>query len=293
MLARMRLGRAMIGAVLAGVLLVSVTSCANPPGTDGNLLNQWPAMAAPAGWQPDAGVCLDEFTETVRRASYKPVECQQPHRYETVHIGEFTGIAASAEAPPAKTSEAFRAAWTECDAKTSEYLGGPWRERKIWIGVTVASAPAWQAGAKWYMCQMAKVEQLKGNVTTGRQSLKAQFELPALQFGCYQVEADGKYVVKGCTEPHNAEFVGVAKWDSTYESMREEAKKDGDKIHQECQRIVSTFAGAPVRTGTWNWSPSQSDWEAGDRSLRCFLYLSTTSVSKSLKGVGAAGWPLK
>ncbi|HCT76356.1 MAG TPA: hypothetical protein DGG94_01615 [Micromonosporaceae bacterium] len=293
MLARMRVSWALIRVALAVILVASLSACANPPGTDDNLVNQWPAMAAPTAWKPDAGVCLDEFQETARRASYKPIDCRQRHRYETVHIGEFTGVAANADATPAKNSEAYRTAWAECDAKASDYLGGPWQERKIWIGVSLPAAASWQGGSRWYLCQMAMVEQVKGNVNAGNTSLKGQFDLPAIQFGCYQVDAEGKYEVKSCTEAHNTEFVGVVKWNSSYESMRAEATREGDKIHVECQKSVATFAGAQVRTGTWNWSPSQADWEAGDQILRCYLYLGTTSVSKSLKGVGAAGWPLK
>jgi hypothetical protein len=107
------------------------------------------------------------------------------------------------------------------------------------------------------------------------------------------VEADGEYQAKRCDEPHNAEFVGVISWSYSYAAMREESAKDGDRIHQECQKSVAAFAGATVRTGTWNWSPDEAEWLAGDQSLRCYLYLNATTVSRSLKGAGTAGWPLK
>jgi hypothetical protein len=246
-------------------------------------------MAAPAGWAPKAGVCLGEIASTMRRTTYLPLDCAQSHRYELFHVGQMQDAAQ----PPQKGSPGYRSAWARCDEEASRYLGGPWRERKIWIGLTLPSSQGWQAGGTWFGCALGAVEQLRGAPMALSQSLKGAFDLPALQFGCYQVGADGRYQPKKCDEPHNAEFTGVVSWSSSYAAMLEEAAKDGDRIHQECQKSVAAFAGATVRTGTWNWSADETEWDAGDQSLRCYLYLNTTTVSRSLRGVGTAGWPLK
>lgn len=281
--------RRLLRTALAAVLLAPA-GCANPPGTDGDLVNEWPAMAAPAGWKPGAGVCLGDIPSTMRRTTYLPLDCAQSHRYELFHVGQLDG---EADQPPQKGSAAHRTVWARCDEEASRYLGGPWRERKIWMGVTLPSPQVWQGGGTWFGCAMGAIEQLRGAPMALSRSLRGAFDLPLLQFGCYQVSADGRYQAKKCDEPHNAEFTGVVSWNSSYAAMREEAAKEGDRIHQECQKTVAAFAGAPVRTGTWNWSADEFEWEAGDQSLRCYLYLNTTTVSKTLRGVGTAGWPLK
>ncbi len=269
-----------------------LTGCATPPeGTDGKLVNEWPAMAPPGGWEPAAGSCLSWHADSMRRVNYKPESCDQAHFYEIVHVGK----TADAPSPPAKSAEAYLKAWLECDAKTTELLGGPWRERKVNLALSLPSAEAWDSGARWFICLAAQVRRVNdGDTVLVKGSFKNRFADPELQFGCFQVDAAGGYLAKSCSEPHNAEFAGLASWEGSWESVNAESEKERGQDHTLCARVVAGFVGvSTLRTGTWIWLPKQADWNLGDRSLRCYLYLEGTSVSNSLKGVGAKGWPIK
>jgi hypothetical protein len=280
---------------LAGAfgLALFVAGCAAPPkGTDGDLDNEWPAMSAPAGWEPQAGVCTDVQGNTMRRTLYQPEDCKEAHSYEFVHIGKLPDSAQ----PPVKESEAYRKAWSECDTKTTELLGGPWRERKLRIALSLPSTQNWEAGARWVACLALRVRQVNASTPVESSgSLKGAFAAPELQFDCYQVDKSGEYTTKSCTEPHNAEFAGVVDWGGNWDSIEAEwAKEGGGKTHDVCRPVIAAFIGASnVSIGTWAWRSNEEDWEVGDRSLRCFLWLDNVSVSKSMKGVGAKGWPLK
>jgi hypothetical protein len=78
-------------------------------------------MAEPTGWEPKAGACFAEFFVQAHRATYTPIECTQDHRYETVLVGQFTGDAAKLDTPPRAGSPEMKAAWADCDAKTTEF----------------------------------------------------------------------------------------------------------------------------------------------------------------------------
>ena len=277
-------------ALLAVALLVA--GCAPPPGTDGDLVNEWGAMAEPTGWEPAAGVCLSWHSDFIRRVNYKPVNCAEAHYYEIVHIGTLAG---GGSAPPAKSTQAYREAWARCDAKTTELLGGPWRERRINLALSLPATEAWRSGARWVICSAAQVHRLNaGDTMLIRGSFRGRFGDPELQFGCVQVEPNGNFVPRSCTQPHNAEFAGLADWPGSWESLLAESDKDQGQDHTLCAEVVATFAGAAsVRTGTWIWMPKEADWNLGDRSLRCYLYLEDTQVSDTLQGVGAGGWPVR
>jgi hypothetical protein len=276
-------------ATLALALLVS--ACAAPPkGTDGDLDNEWPAMQAPTTWEPKAGVCVNIMSDTMRLGLYQPRDCQGNHLHEFIHIGTFTETTL-----PSKESEAYRKAWAECDVKTTELLGGPWRERKLRIGISLPSPEHWEAGARWFGCVANRVKQLNEVSPIGMtSSFKGKFADPELQFDCFQVVKGGQFTVTSCTEPHNAEFAGLVNWDGTWESVNAETDKPSGKDHQLCQRAIATFVGVTNnRSGTWNWLPAEEDWNAGDRSLRCYLWLDDVSVSTSMKGVGVKARPIK
>jgi hypothetical protein len=279
--------------VLALALLVS--GCASlPNGADGKLVNEWPAMAEPAGWTPAAGGCQDDFQNFLSRNSYKPADCGKLHYYEFIHVGQITGAEADLQTSPDAGTVTYRKAWAECDTKATEYLGGPWRDRKIGVKVSFPSGAAWKGGARWYVCSIAQVSQVSRPPVFTTGPLKAKFAEPLFEFGCYQVTAaEGKvteYVSTACTSPHNAEFVGAAEWAVDFAVADAETESDRNKRHSICAKVVHSFVGASVNTGTWTWTPSEDDWTSGDDSLRCYLYSGTTSLKRSMKGVGAKGW---
>ena len=288
---RTRLGRVLSAVLLTSAALLAMSGCA---GVD--LVSQWPAMAEPTGWLPKVGACTGSYGETSYRSGYTPAECAAAHGYETVHVGTFTGDAAALPKPPARGSTAWQAAWAECDTKTTEYVGAPWRDGKIWIAVSVPSPGNWEGGARWFRCEAAVTSDRLGGRITWSTTLKGKLATDAsLKFGCYTVpkEQDKPWAEVACTEAHNAEYVGTFLSTDSYEDL----SKSKDSIHRKCLSLVAGFVGVPddgmmkYRSGTGYNLPSAQEWEAGDHGIRCHLYLSKTKTS-SLRGAGTKGLPI-
>lgn len=294
--------RQVIGRTVAGVALVAATLLATsacgvklPAGADGDLVNQWAAMPAPESWRPVEAKCAADFREVSYRSSYRPVECDQSHSYETVAVGDFTGAAAAAAAPPAEGSADMRSAWAACDKKVTAHLGGDWRGGAVWFGVSVPSAAGWSGGARWYRCELTALDGQYGDPVTRTATLQGEFaKASALKYGCYQYNRKDLAPI-ACTKGHNAEFVGV--WNAGNTAY---AKLNGqkDKIAKACRGVIAKFVKVPndgnmnYRTGVvWNW-PSKADWEAGDHAVRCHLWLDKKKVTRSLKGAGTKGLPI-
>jgi hypothetical protein len=287
--------------LLAGVTLLA-SACANPPGTDGNLVNEWPAIAAPEGWAPKADTCHKEFAVTSYRRAYAPVSCTAEHRYETVHIGEFTGDAAKLPAPPTNVGNTeMYAAYQDCDAKTTAFLGGEWRTGRLWIGVSVPSVGAWKGGARWYRCELSvrgDDPYLPGSANWSK-SLKGEFAAASeLKYGCYDIpeDEDKDWISTACTANHNAEFVGVFPVTHTWADLDSESV--ATSIHAKCRSMIAGYVGVPdngdmkYRTGTYYRYPTEQAWADGDRAIRCHLWLSGKTLKRSLKGTGNSGLPI-
>lgn len=285
--------RRILGAgVLAGITLVASAACAKV-----DLMDTWPAMAEPTGWMPEAGVCTDTYSETSPRGGYKPVECDQEHGYETVHIGTFTGNAAAAAKAPEPGSAELAAAWTECDAKTTDYVGAPWRDGNLWIAVSVPSPGGWEGGARWFRCEVATTGHRIGDLTKTDQSVNGVLTAETdLRRGCYQnpKDEDKPWVPVKCSEVHNTEYVGSFIATDTWEGLQ--ANSAG--AHQKCRSLIAGYVGVPddgkmkYRTGSSYTFPSKQDWEAGDHGVRCHLWLGDKKLTSSLKGGGTKALPI-
>ncbi len=281
-----------LGCALAAVTLLAVSGCAST-----NLVDAWPSMAEPTGWEPKAGVCTDAYSESSPRGGYKPLDCTVSHGYETVHIGKFAGEAASLPAPPAAGSPYLTTAWAECDTKTSEYVGGQWRDGLIWIAVSVPSKGAWDGGARWFRCEAAPTSYRLGDLEPISKTLKGALSSdPELLRGCYQnpKEEDQPWVPVACNAAHNTEFVGSFISTDSFDSV----KGNLGAIHDKCRSIIAGYVGVPddgnmkYRTGSSYTYPSKADWDAGDRGIRCHLWLGDKNVTSSLKGGGTKALPI-
>jgi Septum formation len=288
--------RALLFSTLPALLLlsVSVSACGGTKGIDGVLTDEWPAIGEPVAWTPPQQGCRASFSTILSRFTFDGVDCAQAHRMEIVHVGQFPDSPGLTK-PPTVGQPEFTAAWAECDAKVTAFLGGPWRDRKIWISVSVPSAVSWSSGARWFACEAAVITQMKGSPTSVSYSLKGKFAAePALAYGCLQVDKEGKWSSKACTEPHNSEFAGSLAWGTSYEDLNKEIARDDNAVHRKCMEVIAGFVGTRVRTGTYVWIPTESDWNAGDKTIRCFFWLGEDkSVTRSMKGAGASGWPLR
>ncbi|WP_436525739.1 septum formation family protein [Actinoplanes sp. HUAS TT8] len=293
-------------AATLGVIVLVAAGCGNTGNLDGDLTNDWGAMAPATGFEPLADTChLANFAKTGPRATYEEVDCAVQHRTETVFVGAYTGAAAEAEQPPSDTSAGARAAYATCDQKTSTYVGGPWRTARLWIGVTHPSPAAWTGGSRWFRCDVVELDSIEDNGALVERQGSLRGVLTAgsdLELGCYAIKLkDGGAIdtmpPSPCGERHNAEFVGV------WEAPSAEAYPRGDaaweKFHDGCRTVVATWAGVPddknlqFRTGVVSLPGNADVWAEGDRGVRCYLWLDGAELTTSLKGKGTRSLPVQ
>ncbi|ROP31555.1 septum formation family protein [Couchioplanes caeruleus] len=301
-----RLSRCGVAAALSVLVAVSLAGCAKPGGVDGDLTDQWAALGVPTGFTPTAGTChLANFSQFGPRASYEEVDCQLVHRTETVHVGEYPSPAAEAPEPPANASAAARAAYATCDKKTTEYVGGPWRTARLWIGVTQPTRAAWAGGARWFRCEVVVSSSVEddGGLVQRVGTLRGALQEAAspLLLTCYRVLLDkdgeiGTMPAAPCSAPHNAEFVGV--WDAG-DRAYPKTTKQWDAYHDGCRGLIASYVGVPddadlqYRAGVVSLPGGDDVWELGDRGVRCYLWVDTNKLKGSLKGKGQKALPVQ
>lgn len=290
---------------LGGATALTFSGCGNPAGVDGDLTDDWVAVSEPKPFVPPAEVCHSgDYSDVAYLSSFNPVDCATSHRLETVHVGEFTGGAASASAPPKKGSPEIRAAYAECDAKAKEFVGSDWRNGRLWLGIVLPSPQAWTGGSRWFRCDITEVNNVEdnGDTTSRTGSVKGALKTASpLSLGCYQVKLARDSSIDTmpgiqCTRDHNSEFAGVY---SAPEGAYPSKSTDWDKLHNECRKVIAKYAGVPndgnlkYRTGVVSLPGNADEWEGGNRGVRCYLWLSERKVNRSLKGAGTTGLPIQ
>jgi hypothetical protein len=289
-----------LAALAAGAVVLA--GCTAPEGVDGKIADDWPAMGEPKTFVPAAGVCHPNgFSETSYRTAYHPVDCDEEHQTETVYVGTFSGETAGSGTPPRRGSAALRTAFAQCDKRAKAYLGNDWRTGRLWLGVTLPSAPGWSGGARWYRCEISVLDDVEndGGVVGRTGSLKGALGTASeLSLGCYDYTKGAdtdRFAAISCTKPHNAEFVGVTTGpDGPYPAK----DSDWDRYHKACRTLVAKFAKVPddgnikYRTGTVLVPNGPVEWKDGNRGVRCYAWLSRKKISRSIKGVGTKDLPI-
>lgn len=295
-----------VAAALSLLTLALFTGCGNPAGVDGDLTDGWAAIGVPIGFTPAAETChLGNFATYGARETYEEVDCKLRHRTETVYVGTYPNPAAEASDPPAQDSAGARAAYQICDARTTAYVGRPWRTARLWIGVTQPTRAAWAGGARWYRCEVlvsSSVEDDGGLVQRAGTLRRALLE-PAspLLLTCYGVLLDkkgkiGTMPATPCSARHNAEFVGV--WDAG-ELGYPRTSRQWDKFHDGCRGLIASYVGVPddadlqFRAGVISLPGGEDVWELGDRGVRCYLWRDEATLTASLQGKGEKAMPVQ
>lgn len=295
-----------VAVALSLLTLASAGGCGNPAGVDGDLTDGWAAIGVPIGFTPTAGTChLANFATSAPRATYEEVDCKLKHRTETAYVGSYPNPAAQAADPPAPDSAGARAAYRICDAKTTAYVGRPWRTAQLWIGVTQPTRAAWAGGARWFRCEVLVSSSVEddGGLVQRVGSLRNALTEPAspLLLTCYNVLLDKKGKIgtmpdSPCSAKHNAEFVGV--WEAR-DSGYPATAKQWDEFHTGCRGLISAYVGVPndddlqFRAGVISLPGGEDVWTLGDRGVRCYLWLDGTTRTASLKGKGDRGMPVQ
>ncbi|HEX8628628.1 MAG TPA: septum formation family protein, partial [Catenuloplanes sp.] len=148
--------RRLLAVALSGTVAAALlTGCGGrPAGVDGDLTDDWSAPPAPTSLSPRAGSCHPTAEPTSYLVSYSPRDCASAHRSETLHVGSFTGAPANAASPPAAASPARRAAFRDCDARATRFVGADWRGGSLGVRVVTPSPPGWTGGSRWYRCDV-------------------------------------------------------------------------------------------------------------------------------------------
>ncbi|MET7748526.1 septum formation family protein [Micromonospora sp. NPDC005367] len=289
--------------VLSAVATMAVllAACGTGDG-DGDLTDDWPALPAAAAFTPAVGVCqVADFIDVVSLAAYQPIDCAEPHRVETVHVGAFP---AASPAPPSGSSAELRGAFADCDTRASGYVGDDWRAGRLRLSVAVPSGLSWAAGSRWYRCDLSELSTVEAaaTVVTRTGSLRDVLKSPyPLRLGCQQTRGGKGGGVQGlvpidCATRHDAEFVGV--WRAP-EGGYPTRQADWLPLYAGCRSVLGRFVGVPddaelrLRSGVVVRPPGEGRWRVGDRGVRCYLWLSHRTVTGSLRGVGPAGLPVR
>ncbi|WP_091628696.1 septum formation family protein [Micromonospora peucetia] len=292
--------RRVLGVTASAVLVATALSgCGNPPGTDGDLTDDWRPVAEARQFAPRAGECHVNAEPTAYLTSHQPVDCAKAHLVETFHIGTFTGDLAARPIPPRVGSAAMRSAFTECDAKAKEFVGGDWRDGRLTVQVAPTSPAGWAGGSRWYRCDLFELNPLDdtGDAAVNRAgSLRGALRASTpLRHGCAEAGEWGHLLTVPCTKVHRYEYVGV--WMAPNASY-EDATKDEDAVHTKCRSVIARYAKVPVdrmlryRTGSTYRFPSEEAWARGDRGVRCWYWSSGKKLTRSIAGGGTKALPV-
>lgn len=286
----------------ATLVALTLAGCATapPPGTDGDLVDDWAPIAAPTGFTPEAGICHPTVTEVGHRSVYAPTPCDQPHRAETMHVGTVTGDEATDSTPPEAGSAAIQTAYATCEQKVNQALGGDWRSGRIGLYVVLPSPAGWEGGSRWFRCDVSEEQSLDDPSAVSRTASLAgalKEDDSPLRHTCFEPVIEDDQVAEmtpvACTEKHRSEFVGVwAAPDVDYADFQ----RDGDRIGEGCRKLIAEYAGVPrsdveYRAGYIYYEPLKEQWLSGNRGVQCFLWIHDRSLKRSVKGAGKAGLP--
>lgn len=261
---------------------------------DGDLADDWAVMASATPMVPPASACYDAPNQA--RNAYAPrfnvpVACTGSHGVETFHVGQ---LPASVTLPPTDGDPDHLQAFAECEKQAKTFLGGDWFNARLYLVAFVPSKQQWDAGGRWYACQLMETTQLTTtNVVQRTGSLKDSLTNATgpLVHRCTNViglkDDDWDDMVGiDCGQPHDAEFAGAfkvpgmafPKSDAQFESVLDE-----------CWNVVARFAGAKVddiQMGYIPWGLVEKDWNRGHRYVRCFAWSDKKKTTGSMKGIG-------
>ena len=285
--------RRCLAAVVAVLAALPVAGCT---AATSDLTDDWPMIAGAQPFRPATGVCHEQL-ETIGSAdTYQPVSCTELHISETFHIG----TAQEAPVVPGVGSAPARQAYAECAAKAAGYLGGPWRDARIGVHVIWPSAKGWSGGSRWFRCDVTEADLGTQDDTSRTGSLAGALKgASPLRLGCFNPSVSEDDVrtmtAVACTATHRAEYVGL--WTAPDIPYAQQTA-DRTRTAAGCRSAIAKFAGVPdnadmqYRSGWISYNPSRTEWQLGERRVRCFLWFSDRTLKRSLKGAGPAALPV-
>ena len=296
--------RGSIAAALVGAVALVAAGCGRPPGVDGDLTNNWPAMPEAKIPVPADHACYRTYSATQDAFARirDPVECSGPHEVETVHVGIFTGEDAGRDTPPPAGGPGRRTAYEDCAASARTFLGDDWRTGRLRLYLTVPPDIYWQAGVRWYRCDLVAFRDVDEHLPDlpGASLRGALSGARPYGVGCLNVTvANGavqSMVAVDCATAHNGELAGV--YDAPDVPYPSDAAARTAMSAKGCLSTIAKFAGVPddantrYRTGYVTYGFGAQEWALGNRGVRCYLWRSNKTYTRSLKGAGTGVLPI-
>ena len=99
-----------------------------------------------------------------------------------------------------------------------------------------------------------------------------------------------------CTKAHAAEFAGL--WTAPDIAYAEQIRGSRPQRGR-CRTAIATFTGVPdddnvqYRSGWISFNPTRTEWQQGERRVRCFLWFRGGELTRSLAGAGPSALPVR
>lgn len=287
--------RWLVAASVAAVLSLAACSSSLPAGVDGNLVDDWAAMPAPTTVAPVVGAC---YANTLRdMIANPPVDCTQSHDIEVSFVGTFTGDAATEVTPPVAASATMSTADAACAAPTTAYLGADWHTGLVELGMTVPDSPEWSAGARWFRCDLRELAAPEGMAIPSATSLRdvlataGAHTITCVGWTLRKTEVEDIHAVP-CARPHDGEYAGYFVVNARPFPTSGDAQQS--ILDPGCSNVVAKFLGLTPSAytnqtvGLFYSYLDEDQWNAGDRSVRCYAaaYTKSRKFVGSVKGIG-------
>jgi hypothetical protein len=268
--------RVLSGGLLAVALLLvagctggggRVTPTGDGPTSEGSTVTGTAADVA----APEVGRCRALPASAVDRPDddSPQVACAEPHTAETFAVGEFTGPSAATTVDDPRLS---RAVLDGCDRRFRRYVGADaslaLRTVLDWAWFRPSPA-AWQAGARWYRCDL---------VASGADGLlehrgRARGVLLGLPADRWLLCAAGDQVSDAprvpCDQPHTWRAVTTVVLGDAAASWPGERRVEL-RTRDFCSDSVGAWLGYPVDyTYGYTWL-GRAEWRTGNRRSVCW-----------------------
>ncbi|WP_169734250.1 septum formation family protein [Hamadaea tsunoensis] len=287
-------------ASLLGAVLLLLTACS--PATTPVSWSVPPSPSPSASSSPSAsravppraGTChARAVDQTAGSADNEAVDCAGGHLAETVYVGQVTGAEAS---PPVLTRSATGASaagqsrlYAKCDQQATAYMGHVWVDPRLDLRVVLPDAAGWQAGARWFRCDLVQREPMTdARLDEARSgSLKAH-PLPPL---CFNRDANDTWNPVTCTTIHTGEYVGAF---LHAPAASDPLNADSDAVFQRCYGVAAAYmkvSGSRAEELVSMSAVYQDDfefWPSGRRYVGCFV-VADKLVNGTVAGRGGKG----
>ena len=282
--------------IAATALIVGLLGGCGAAVGDGDVIDDWPEMAAAKPKLPPSQTCYQTTSITDPRAidtwGITPKPCAESHVVETFHVGE---LPATVTTIPVLGDTPYRAAYSECEVKAKEFLGAEWYSGRLVLNLSVPGTRQWEGGGRWFKCELIETVLLSGDIATREGSLAGALTGAApLAQRCGNMTGGttaGTWedlTPVDCADPHDAEFTGV------FQLTGAEPPTDAqlDTLYENCWDVVSRYLNGTkdrIQVGYLSWSVADAHWKRGDNWARCYAWAGENKkMVGSVKGIGNA-----